>query len=615
MKLAIVENGGEIKGCEVFSINNIKKQFDSDRAAVDWIKKLSSFEVEGKNIKEILTFEDISIWWWMESWLYYSYVFENPIRDVIRVFDLVNYIISEKKPESIIVIKDKSLLQKLVLLIANEKGIPVEFKRRLNTKRVREAILKRMRFAAMGLYLSMKPVLRKTYWRFIKKIDKKQNKILFFTFMPYQKTKNKKGEVVFKDKYLEDIYSFLKKDSIVVDGPHMLGLELKKLKQKVERDPEIMDCFESYRRFKDYYHSLKQKRFLLKKFKNLIKNEEFKHSFFYNGADIYKLVLPQFRRYFKSRLKYHLLDYYTLKNMIDELEPSLVLSHTETDVNMMQFFSICYKKNIPTLGIQHGTVGYHTSFVHTKGEVSKDLNCLSPYCPLPTKTALWGDSTKDFFLKFGNYPEDGLVVTGNPRYDILSRKDRIYDKQKIKKKYGIDSEKKIVLLCTNKIPNLHVRIEILKNMCLVAKKMNLFLIIKPHPGEYSTKLHNEIARKYLDDYIIAKGADTFELLYLCDLLITPMSTVIYEAMIFEKPTILVNFSALKDYIDFSSEKALILVNDVKLLEKYISKIFNDKVYFRKLKGYMKDFQYRSTYKNDGNASLRIAKLINKIKNG
>jgi hypothetical protein len=612
MKIIIVEDKSKIKGLndyKIISINDVKEKFHSDKSAVNWIKKIASIKVGGKNIKEYLAFEDISIWWWMESWVYSSYVFETPIRDVIRYFDLVNYIILKEKPESIIVLKDSSLLQKIVLLIAKNKNISIEFKKSISLDNIKNIVIKKSRILMIDIYLTIKPYVRKVYWKFIRKNKIKRNKILFLSWLPYEKTRTKEGNIILKDKYLEDIYSRLKKHSIIVDCPHKLGFELEKLKKKVERESEIIECFESYKRLIDNYYILKQKKILTKKFNKLINNQIFIDSFIYKGINIHSLVLPQFKRYFKSRLKHHLSDYYILKRLMDKLEPSIVVSPSETELNILPFSSVCYKKGIPTIGIQHGTMGYHTNAVHTKEEVSKKMSCLSPYFPIPTKTAVWGEDTKRFLIKYGNYPKENIVITGNPRYDVLAFKDRIYNKKQTKETYKIKTNKKILLLCTNPVVN---EADMIKKVCKVAKKLNVFLIIKPHPAEYFTNMHEKIAKKYLKDYIIAKGADTFELLYICDLLITPMSTVIYEAMIFEKPTILVNFSNLKDYIDFSFEKALILVNDINSLEKYIKKILYEKNYIKCLKKYMADFRYRNTYKNDGKASLRVIQLIKKM---
>jgi len=473
------------------------KQYDSDRNAVDWLKEISNKKINGKSIIERLTFMDedkeVSIWWWMDSWLYYCNSFgKAPIREIIHSINT---------------------------------GKPIkEYKKRRGT----------------SLYISMKPIIRKIYWRFIKKNNKEKNKLLFLSFIPYEEG---------KEQYMEDIYNKFE-NKIIMDCPHRVGFELKKLKEKVKKEGKQVDCIESYMKI-DYKKVITIIKSIYRKFRELL----IEYEFIYNNKNISIDVIYIFAEYFKSRFESHLIQYFTYKNMINRLEPSIIVSPLDSDVEMRQLKVLCEDKNIPIIGMQHGTIGYCPDSVHLKSEMEGDFPC-----PIPTKTLVWSESNKNFLIKHGNYPEDKVIVTGNSRYDI-------FNDYKVK-------DEGYILLCTNKMSDEDKR-KIITNACVYAKEQNKELIIKPHPGEYDTNLHVEIAKLFDNCYIVSRNSNTFELLKNCSLLISTISTVLYEAKILNKPVKLISLGDLKDYLTEKEIDDFNYKNDGKATKKIIEVIRNE----------------------------------------
>lgn len=350
----------------------------------------------------------------------------------------------------------------------------------------------------------------------------------------------------------------------------------------------------------------------------LREDEGFRKMCIYNEKDISDQLMEELELYFLFLFPRAVKCIEMGRQMIKAEKPDLILLQNEYGSNERCYLVAAAKlENIPTLAVQHGVIHpTHTGYMYAKGEISPVGSVKSPYCPIPDKTAVYGTYHKDLLTKASAYPVDSVVVTGQPRYDILYHADTIYGKEKLFKKYKINPEHKIILWATQchglsneeNIKNFKAVFETMQNL------KDATLIIKQHPGE--GRKYTKMIERYLNSYklnavVTPKESDTYELLFVCDLMMTRHSTTAMEAVALNKPVIILNLSGEPDPVEYVKEGVALGVYDEKNLKATIDKLLKDDLELAKNRN---EYIGKYLYKIDGKATERVVKLIEEMIN-
>ena len=204
------------------------------------------------------------------------------------------------------------------------------------------------------------------------------------------------------------------------------------------------------------------------------------------------------------------------------------------------------KHGVLTIGIQHGVISNHPAyFNHDSADVRVVDKKIENSFPVPDITCVWGETDAKLLRENAGYSDNQVIVTGNPRYDVLSNAQNLYSKVEFMKKYKINPESKIILWATQShgmpMSENHQYFKEVFEACSTLS--GITLIIKQHPNEgfIYTQLINEYISQYnLSIPIIVpdKMADTTELVYFSDIIINKFSTTGHEAVAFHKPMII-----------------------------------------------------------------------------
>lgn len=207
-----------------------------------------------------------------------------------------------------------------------------------------------------------------------------------------------------------------------------------------------------------------------------------------------------------------------------------------------------------------------------------------------------------------------IIITGQPRYDILHYAKKIYIKDKFLVENYIGKNKKIVLWTTQcHGMTTEENIQNLEAICKAVKDLkDVILIIKQHPAE--GKKYTEMIKEYLEKYnvdalLTSRESDTYQQIYVCDLLITKTSTTALEAIAMNKPTIILNLSEEPDSTDYVNEGVAVGVYKKEELKSSIVKLIkDDSDLAKKREEYIKKY----LYKVDGRSTERIIQIISLI---
>jgi UDP-N-acetylglucosamine:LPS N-acetylglucosamine transferase len=188
----------------------------------------------------------------------------------------------------------------------------------------------------------------------------------------------------------------------------------------------------------------------IKKIKKLweeLKNDDtFKNSLNYEGIPLWDFLKERLDIIFSNVYIYNDVKNIEIAfHIIEKEKPVAILMTFETGYYALALIAAARKKGIPIIAIQHGII-HPTHGAYTHKEVSLAPNSLA--YPIPDKTAVYGEYTKSILIKRGSYPKDCVVVTGQPRYDILAEADKIFDRDKFCARYNLHPKKKIILIIT-----------------------------------------------------------------------------------------------------------------------------------------------------------------------
>jgi len=224
---------------------------------------------------------------------------------------------------------------------------------------------------------------------------------------------------------------------------------------------------------------------------------------------------------------------------------------------------------------------------------------------------VYGQYHKDLLTRVGGYPEDAVVVTGQPRYDRMIDLDRESVRSKLIEEWHLDPSKKIVLWTTqchgisdaeNKL-NFHA---VFDSISVIG---DVQLIIKQHPGEperYDTMIREHLEGYSLDAHIVAKDADTLGLLAVSDLVLVLNSTTGLEAVALQRPLIVMNFGGQPDIGDYVQEGVACGVYRPEDLKPTIEQLLRDDTRLaRNREAFIRKYLYRI----DGGAAERVVALI------
>lgn len=583
--------------------NEIRKcGFDiSEDKAIEWIKKWPK-RMTKENFIDYMSYDDTSIWWFMESWLYYSSVYYDSLRETLLSLQTMDFIIKKEQPDDVMFLNDGKLQSQVIKIVCKQRGIKTSqidfsgFRKLYEIKRSVNTFL-------IGKYIDSGSFIRKLMWRTYrnKKTDDAR-KIVFFSTFAWEKIRNN-GQLTMREPFNEPIVKELEKENkkiLLVHIPigNLLGLDEIRKKSKRENFT-VIESYESRETRKETKETTEK---IKQRWEKIKKDEKFTKSFTYDDVNIFDLVEKQFSCYFSTRLKGHIRDYTLIKNMIKKEEPLAVVYPGETSEFAKAAFHLCRKNKIPSVGLQHGMLHKYLGWIHDKGEA--DTNKINPrVCPIPDVTAVYGPVYKENLMKEGKYPEKCIFVSGAQRFDRITEQKGKFDRERFLSENKIPKNKKIISFITSPIQANWTETmteEVLKT----AKKLDFHVILKLHPSE-SRDVYEKIARKENADVTILRDVDLYEVLDFTDIVITHLSTAALEAMIFGKPVIVINLTGAPDRVPYVKEGSAYGVYKNGELEKTIKSIDAGN------RKNTKNFVYKYTFKCDGKASKRIADMISR----
>ena len=212
------------------------------------------------------------------------------------------------------------------------------------------------------------------------------------------------------------------------------------------------------------------------------------------------------------------------KHIIEKHSPKLVISADVADPRSRVFILLCKQMGIPCLEIQFGLAG-------AEGTEWRFFSA--------DKLAVWGLDAKKTMINHG-IKKEYIVITGSPRHDSLTYRDRGKDKL-TRKILGIPESSHIILLASSyqtheydSFSDPQLLYDMKRSVFEAADSSNnIVLVVKPHPSE-NVKETKRIAGINKNIMFVSQKSDIRELTRICDAFISFGSTATVDAVIARK---------------------------------------------------------------------------------
>ena len=612
----LADRGFEFKTPENYGLS----EEDLEDGSLKWFRAFPEIKVkDGKNIKELLVHDGLSVWWWVEEPIYQSRFVFTRVSQIIKQAIILERIIRAEEPALVCYARDDTPVSMVAELICESRNIaratsPVN-RRRLPKK------LKILAFIYGWHWLRI--FLRKMYrtllaQRYGTRKPKGGRKILIFSGPGWVETYDPvTGEMGRGDPYFDSVNEFLRgADEIVFVDIPTNDWGLSTMKDRQQQHKKECKPIEYFLDTGVILKALKASKKIHRDYETLSRMTAFKESLDYNGIPLYNLVKHNLSLFFSRRYLTMLIAVIeAAKRMVAIESPDAIMLGGESYNAGRAVIASAKSKGIPTLLLQHGSYDrYALYYNHIEADFGPHKEASAPYCPLPDKFAVSDGFTKDIFMKYGKMPEADVVITGTPRYDLLAKGDRVFSREKTLRRLKLDPKKKLIVWTVQTghwTPSVNERY--VTTVYKVIKSLdNVQLLIKLHPNE--NRNSRQVKRVYHNDnsfqplIIGGWGAITYELLYASDIVLSHNCSTAVEALTIGKPVIIMDFAGETVPVYAERGAALFVDKEDDLLPAIKSLLYDEEAR-RKLGEARERFISEGKYRQDGQASQRVADLI------
>jgi hypothetical protein len=285
-----------------------------------------------------------------------------------------------------------------------------------------------------------------------------------------------------------------------------------------------------------------------------------------------------------------------LERLMVEVRPVIVCVMPQSGLLQQLAFSMTRKRGIPVLACSaawetNTTVAFRT---HLHAD----------------RLAASGDKMRKIYLDSGLEPQR-VVAAGLAHFDRLFERDRPHDRQ-ILIGCGIDPDKPYLVLATGLITEEDEEEMLVGVIEAVLKIRDMQLVVKVHPREQVEPYQAIVDRYNSPGLHVVKDVDLYALLGDCKILITRFSTVALEAMMIDKPVVIVNISRVSLPVPYVEEGAAVGVYKFEDIEPAILKVLYNEQTGTELKAGRDKFVRAWAGEPDGMASQRIVSLMKEM---
>ncbi|MGB8449938.1 MAG: CDP-glycerol glycerophosphotransferase family protein, partial [Nitrososphaeraceae archaeon] len=278
----------------------------------------------------------------------------------------------------------------------------------------------------------------------------------------------------------------------------------------------------------------------------LYEKKEFREAFVYQGIQMWSTLELLFKALMaKIYLPNYILTIEAAKLLLSQVRPKSIFLPYETGVYAMAFIVAAEELGIKTIGMQHGII-HKAHFDYSIDNLRTKTSSVG--CPIPTYLLVFGEFYRKLLVETFSYPSDRVITVGNPAYESVPTEIMDSRRQKILLDIGLDPSKKTVLVATSGHQAKYGRgdydVLIVKALSESLAQMgnDIQVLVKVHPIEDAAEYLKIVREKNAPNLTVIEEYPIQQLIAICDVFVSVLSTTIFEAMVMNKPVIIVEIS-------------------------------------------------------------------------
>jgi hypothetical protein len=329
----------------------------------------------------------------------------------------------------------------------------------------------------------------------------------------------------------------------------------------------------------------------------------------YNSVPLFEIFNYRFQQFFHAQAP-ALIGYIEWADkLIRVLKPDILVVFDDASTISRAFCRTFKHHGVPVLVMQHGVLTVKAA-------------ALSYFLTMPLEAprqAVWGNACREEWGSKRGKPAECQVVVGNPKYDFVAEGYRP-KKSEICRKLGLDPERGIIVVATEYYGSMAAAYTTELEERFIRGTIKALInfpdkqiVIKLHPTFH--KKYRQIVSAIAEEEnleVTITSDYLWELLAVSDLVIISESTVGLDAMVLDKPVVVVNLSKCPDGIAYVSKGAARGAYRPEDIAPVVREVLNNEQVRRELAEARKRFVYEYAYIQDGKASRRVAELIRQM---
>jgi hypothetical protein len=336
-------------------------------------------------------------------------------------------------------------------------------------------------------------------------------------------------------------------------------------------------------------------------------HEGFKNSLSYRGVDLWPLLEQRFTYLFREYAQIALLHCEAAERIIETERPDAVLLEYEEGSYGRAAMVGARKFGIPSVALQHGLHGgaYIPSyfFRQTAWEQGGPVDA----CPIPTKTAVFGEVTRRFLCEDSTYPAEAVAVTGTTIYDDALEYAQRADKGAIKETLGCTGDK-VVTVLSSIFTEIQDRRWFIENALTAVADQGLKCVVKLHPRE-DAETWGRIASQlgFLKPLVLRDGL--WQAIAAADVVLSWYSTTVLDALLLHRPVVIMRVPGKNNPESLAGRGGVMIVDGKIELSKALQRLMTDREQCEVLVEQGQRLLEEHIHKCDGRAGARIGSLI------
>lgn len=517
----------------------------------NFLNSISCATVDSKTIVEWYQYGNTSLWWFVYRRIW------TKIEECLRFIENLKTLIEDIRPQVFVVkgFYDKLDLIKQICVVYNIKlEIPIQS--------LRKVILQYN--------------LKRKLWKvLVHRYDNKtKNKKIERIGLAKDLIKNSFDASSVRDcviylagsNYRRDIYDW--RNDEVISGEHIVQMVLERvidvskllcidvdyfyssdnsgLEKRLKDPDKYWIPFEMFITDELQNGSKKPIEYLTKRIIALYEKKEFREAFVYQGIQMWSTLELLFKALMaKIYLPNYILTIEAAKLLLSQVRPKSIFLPYETGVYAMAFIVAAEQLGIKTIGMQHGII-HKAHFDYSIDNLSTKTSSVG--CPIPTYLLVFGEFYRKLLVETFSYPSDRVITVGNPAYESVPTEIMDSRRQKILLDIGLDPSKKTVLVATSGHQAKYGRgdydVLIVKALSESLAQMgnDIQVLVKVHPIEDAAEYLKIVREKNAPNLTVIEEYPIQQLIAICDVFVSVLSTTIFEAMVMNKPVIIVEIS-------------------------------------------------------------------------